>query len=189
MGGRERIRTKITQKERNQWVFLSSFHARINTLLENLEEYYAAAALRFSFVSNFLFADPSLRTFKEILRQYNFNKIYFIKVQRILQNSIILRPEMENLWGQRLMQARTWTQRHSQDPRHSTRFWRAKTTATATAWRCPPTQQTNLDTVLEPLSFFKLGIENFNKNNLAFLENTWNKWVTNKILDIITMGR
>ena len=71
----------------------------------------------------------------------------------------------------------------------SSRFWRAKATATATTWRCPPTQQTNLDTVLEPLSFFKLGIENFNKNNLAFLENTWNKWVTNKILDIITMGR
>ena len=37
-----------------------------------------------------------LRTFKEILREYNFNKIYFIKVQRIQQNSIILRPEMEN---------------------------------------------------------------------------------------------
>ena len=51
---------------------------------------------KFIISAYFLFADPSLRTFKEILRQYNFNKIYFIKVQRILQNSIILRPEMEN---------------------------------------------------------------------------------------------
>jgi hypothetical protein len=91
----KRIRTKITQKERNQRIFLSSFHARIITLLENLEEYYAAAALRFSFVSNFLFADPSLEL-SENFTTIQFNKIYFIKVQRILQNSIILRPEMEN---------------------------------------------------------------------------------------------
>ena len=55
MGGRDRIRSKITQKARNQRILLSSSPASIFTLLENLEEYYAGAALRFEFVSKFCF--------------------------------------------------------------------------------------------------------------------------------------
>ena len=79
MGGKDRIRSKITQKARNQRVLLSSSPASIFTLLENLEEYYAGAALRFEFVSNFLSADTSLDFEKEITK-VQFEQIYFHKV-------------------------------------------------------------------------------------------------------------
>jgi hypothetical protein len=46
-----RIRSKISQKARNQIALLSYSPASIIMLLENLEEYYAGAALRFAFVS------------------------------------------------------------------------------------------------------------------------------------------
>ena len=45
-----RIRSKISQKAGNQRALLSSSPASIIMLLENLEEYYAGAVLRFEFV-------------------------------------------------------------------------------------------------------------------------------------------
>ena len=56
---------------------------------------YLITGSEYHITGDFLFADPSLEL-SENFTTIQFNKIYFIKVQRILQNSIILRPEMEN---------------------------------------------------------------------------------------------
>jgi hypothetical protein len=81
VGGRDRIRSQITQKARNQRILLSSSPASIFTLLENLEEYYAGAALTLQIRLQFPICGYLLDFDKKITK-VQFEQIYFHKVLR-----------------------------------------------------------------------------------------------------------